>query len=96
MYKFKAKVQVYTGEAAWYYATLPQDIAREIDFEHGHHKAGFGSLRVKVTIGGTSWQTSIFTDTKSNSYMLPLKSDVRKAESIDAGDIIQIELEVIA
>lgn len=94
MYKFKAKVQVYQGESAWYYATLPQGIAREIDFGHGHHKAGFGSLRVKVSIGGTSWQTSIFTDTKTNSYMLPLKASVRQAESIDVGDIVEIELEV--
>lgn len=96
MHKFESKVKVYTGEAAWYYTTLPKNVAREIDFEHGHHKAGFGSLRVKVTIGDTSWQTSIFTDTKSNSYMLPLKSDVRKAESIDVGDTVRIELEVIA
>lgn len=94
MYKFKSKVSVYPGEVAWYFVTLPKSIAREIDFEHGHHKAGFGSLRVEVAIGDTSWQTSIFTDTKSNSYMLPIKSAVRKAEGIDAGDRVQINLEI--
>lgn len=94
MYRFKAKVQVYQGESAWYYATLPQGIAREIDFGHGHHKAGFGSLRVRVTIGQTSWQTSIFTDTKSSSYMLPLKVEVRKAEGIEVGNRVQIGLEI--
>ncbi len=74
--------------------TLPKSIAREIDFEHGHHKAGFGSLRVRVTIGQTSWQTSIFTDTKSSSYMLPLKVEVRKAEGIEVGNRVQIGLEI--
>ena len=87
-------MRVYPGAAAWYFVTLPKSIAREIDFEHGHHKAGFGSLRVSVVIGKTKWQTSIFTDTKSNSYMLPLKSAIRKAESIDFGDSVQINLEV--
>ncbi len=95
MHEFSAKVKVYPGAAAWYYVTLPKSVAREIDFEHGHHKAGFGSLRVKVIIGVTNWQTSIFTDTKSNSYMLPLKSAVRKAERIEAGDTVQIKLEVV-
>lgn len=95
MYKFSAKVKVYPGATAWYFATLPKSVAREIDFEHGHHKAGFGSLRVSVTIGQTKWQTSIFTDTKSNSYMLPLKTEVRKAENIDVDSIVQIELEII-
>lgn len=94
MYIFESKVQVYPGEVAWYYATLPQDIAREIDFEHGHHKAGFGSLRVQVTIRHTSWQTSIFTDSKSSSYMLPLKAEVRKAESLEVGKTVQIGLEI--
>lgn len=94
MYSFKSKVQVYPGAAAWYFVTLPKSIAREIDFEHGHHKAGFGSLRVRVTIGHTSWQTSIFTDNKSSSYMLPLKAEVRKAEDIEAGDEVDIQLEI--
>lgn len=94
MHEFNAKVKVYPGAAAWYFATLPKNIAREIDFEHGHHKAGFGSLRVKVIIGVTNWQTSIFTDTKSNSYMLPLKSAVRTAEGLEVGDTAQIKLEV--
>ncbi len=95
MYKFSTKVKVYPGEAAWYFATLPKSVAREIDFKHGHSKAGFGSLRVKVKIGTTNWQTSIFTDTKASSYMLPLKAEVRNAESIEAGDTAQIELEVL-
>lgn len=89
MHEFKSKVRVYPGAAAWYFVTLPKTIAREIDFEHGHHKAGFGSLRVKVTIGSTSWQTSIFTDTKSNSYMLPLKAEVRKAKEVCRGCVVR-------
>lgn len=95
MYSFKSKVQVYPGAAAWYFVTLPKDVAREIDFEHGHHKAGFGSLRVSVAIGHTKWQTSIFTDTKASSYMLPLKSEVRKAEGIEVGESLDIKLSVI-
>lgn len=95
MHKFRSKVSVYPGAAAWYFIILPKSVAREIDFVHGHHKAGFGSLRVKVTIGGTSWQTSIFTDTKARSYMLPLKAAVRKAEGIEAGESIGVKLEII-
>lgn len=50
MHKFSAKVKVYPGVAAWYFITLPNSIARQIDFEHSHHTAGFGSLLMGVTI----------------------------------------------
>ena len=57
-------------------------------------KRGWGSLPVKVAIGETSWNTSIFPDKKLGSYLLPIKSDVRKKELISAGNIVQLSLEI--
>ena len=93
-YSFKAKVWLYPGPAAWFFITLPQKIADEIDFYFSHQKRGWGSLPVKVTIGDTSWKTSIFPDKRSKSYILPLKKEVRKNEKIIEGSSVKITFEI--
>jgi hypothetical protein len=52
-------------------------------------------LRVKVTIGATEWQTSIFPDKKRATYVLPVKQAVRKAEGVTAGSTVDVDLVVI-
>jgi hypothetical protein len=94
-FSVEAKVWLYNGEkASWHFATIPEDTSAEISMFHGHNKAGWGSLPVTVTIGETSWKTSIFPDSKTKTYLLPLKAEVRKKEKIAVGDVITIKLEI--
>jgi hypothetical protein len=96
-FTFQAKVWLYPGEgASWHFATLPVEIADEITFLFGELKRGWGSLPVLVTVGATSWKTSIFPDKKSSSYLLPLKADVRKKEKFHAGDEVTFAVEVVS
>ncbi len=57
---------------------------------------GWGSLRVEVRIGATTWKTSVFPDKKSGTYILPVKADVRKKENIKAGQTTKLTVEVLA
>lgn len=89
--KFRAKIWVYSGMGGWHFATLPASLAKKI--RGGlQPRRGFGSVRVLARIGKTEWKTSIFPDTKSKSYLLPVKANVRKAERIIGGKTVQIEL----
>jgi hypothetical protein len=81
-YNISSKVIVYPGMGGWRFLVVPKKIGKEIKEKFGTHAAGWGSLRVTVTIGTTSWKTSIFPDKKAGTYLLPLKADVRKAEAI--------------
>lgn len=87
-YTFKSKVTVYPGMAAWRFLGLPAKEAGEIKEKYGKSAKGWGSLPVSVTIGETTWETSIFPDKKSGSYLLPLKGKIRKAESITDTDTV--------
>jgi len=58
-------------------------------------RRGWGSVRVKATIGKTSWNTSIFPDRKSDSFVLPVKADVRTKEEIGDGDTVGLRLDVM-
>ena len=59
-----------------------------------HLRSGFGSVRVKARIGKTHWDTSVFPDKASKSYLLPVKASVRKAEKLAAGKTVMIELDI--
>jgi hypothetical protein len=80
---------------SWVFVTLPDDESEEIRDVAGGVRRGFGSLRVRVTVGGTSWKTSIFPGSGGGAYVLPLKRPVRKAEGIDVGDVAKVTVELL-
>lgn len=61
-YDINEKVWLYPGKAAWHFVTIPKDISSDIDYYFAQNKRGWGSLPVSVTIGKTTWKTSIFPD----------------------------------
>jgi hypothetical protein len=92
---FDATVWEYEGPAAWYFVTVPVDDADVIADATAGRTGGFGSVRVEVTVGTTTWRTSLFPDTKAGSYLLPLKRHVRDAEGLDVGSPVQVRLRVL-
>jgi hypothetical protein len=46
-------------------------------------------------VGGTTWQTSIFPDRKTGTYVLPMKKAVRTAEHLLTGADVVAQLEVV-
>ena len=90
--EFTAVVRRYDGQAAWYFLTLPDELAEEI--RSRVERVGFGSVRVQVRIGATSWATSVFPDKESGSFVLPVKAAVRRAEDLDDGSPAHVLLTV--
>ena len=93
-YKIQTTVWLYPGMAGWHFVTIPQDISDDIKNQFGDMKRGWGSLPVNVTIGKTTWKTSIFPDKKSGGYLLPIKAEVRKKEGVLADNKITLLLEI--
>lgn len=82
-------------EDSWTFVSLPADASDEIRDVAGGRGRGFGSVRVRVTLGGTSWTTSVFPDSARGAYVLPIKRDVRRAEAVEAGDVATVTVELI-
>lgn len=79
---------------SWTFVSLPVDASEEIR-ELVVEPRGFGSRRVRATIGGTTWTTSIFPDGRQGSYVLPVKRAVRTAEGVEAGDVATVTVELL-
>ncbi len=95
-YEIDAVVWLYPGMAGWHFITIPQDVSEDITKQFKYLKRGWGSLPVKVTLGKTMWETSIFPDKKLKAYLLPIKAEIRKKEKIQSGDKVSIILEIKA
>jgi Domain of unknown function (DUF1905) len=82
------------GES-WTFVSLPTEASEEIRELVGGARRGFGAVKVRVTVGGSRWTTSIFPDSGRGAYVLPIKRAVRKAESLDPGDVATVTVELI-
>ncbi len=91
-YSLKLKVWLHPGHAGWHFVTVPKKESALIKETTKGIKRGWGSVRVRVTLGETTWDTSIFADAEFGTYLLPLKSDVRKKEKVEEGDVVKLEL----
>lgn len=93
-YTMKSKVWFYPGKAGWYFLTLAKEPSESIRKTFGPLARAWGSLPVTVTIGKSSWETSIFPGKKAGAYLLPLKAEVRKKEQIAEGDKITFSIAI--
>jgi hypothetical protein len=87
-FSLKAEVWLYPAPVAWHFVTIPPNVSTEIKAHFGKQRVGWGSVPVTITLGKTTWKTSIFPDKKLHAYLLPIKAEARKKEGVKAGDMI--------
>jgi Domain of unknown function (DUF1905) len=82
--------------ASWHFLTIAGQVADDIHATvlmrrmEGGPKRGWGSIKVRATIGDTSWETSIFPAKDLGGWLLPVKAAVRKAEGLIVGDAVTV------
>lgn len=95
--KTKAKLWIYPGESAqWHFVSItdkPAGLLRKS--QEGKKRVGWGSIKVRATIGKSTWDTSVFPEKGSQAYLLPVKAGIRKSESIQSGDTVSVVLELL-
>jgi Domain of unknown function (DUF1905) len=95
VYAFRAKLWQYHGPGAWYFISVPPDVADDIRARYGAQASGFGSIKVEATVRETQWTTSLFPDKTRRTYLLPIKKAVRVAENLDVGDVTMVRLRLM-
>lgn len=81
MYTVVGKLELFDMAAPWTYLPIPIDKVPDVK------PGGWGSIPVEVTIGKTTWVTSIFP-LKKEGYFLPVKKLVLKSENLKVGDVV--------
>jgi hypothetical protein len=82
-YEFTASPWQYPAEMGWIFISLPKELAKEIRDNLQFLEEGWGRMKVTAKVGNTEWETAIWFDTKHDTYLLPLKAEIRKKEKIE-------------
>ncbi len=95
-YEFSSELFVWQGgQASWYFIRVPVGPSQELREQMEGLTNGFGSIRVEVAVEESVWRTSLFPDSSSNTYLLPVKKQVRRAAEIEEGDIVDVSIVVL-
>ncbi|HEY7931216.1 MAG TPA: DUF1905 domain-containing protein [Acidimicrobiales bacterium] len=93
MWEFRGTILFWRGPSPYYFVSIPEhestqiaDIAKSVTY-------GWGVIPVEVTLGTTTWQTSLIP--KDGVYLVPLKVAVRTAEHLQVDDVIKVRVRVI-
>ena len=92
-FEFTGEIWHWRGPSPFHFVTVPEEQAADIQALAADVTYGWGMIPVQVRLGGTSWKTSLFP--KDGGYVLPLKDSVRRAESVELGDMVDVELTVL-
>ena len=93
---FDARLWTWDARRAdsWVFVSLPAGVSEEIRARTAGQRRGFGSVRVRATVGATTWATSIFPDAARGAFVLPVKRAVRTAENLAEGDTATVRIEL--
>ncbi len=90
--EFTGEVWFWKGPSPWYFVTVPDEECAELEATSAFVSYGWGMIPVAARIGDTGWKTALWP--KDGSYVVPLKAMVRRAEGLDVGDTVGVQLSV--
>jgi uncharacterized protein DUF1905 len=88
--EFSGELWFWKGPAPWHFITVTDEECAELEAASAVVTYGWGMIPVAAQIGATNWKTSLFP--KDGRYILPVKTKVRQAESLELGDTITVRL----
>jgi Domain of unknown function (DUF1905) len=90
--KFQATVIHWRGPSPFFFAPIPAEHVVDVRQAAKLVTYGWGMIPVKAAIGGVAFGTSLFP--KDDTYLLPIKAEVRKKRNITVGDTIDVDMTI--
>lgn len=91
-HEFTGEVWEWRGPAPYHFVSVPMELCEDVRDAAEIVSYGWGMVPVRLRIGGTTWTTSLWP--KDGGYVVPLKDKVRRAETIELGDVVTVSLEI--
>jgi hypothetical protein len=91
-YQFTAEPWECGEKGSWVFVALPEKMSKEIRKLFQSEEEGWGRLKATAKIGNSEWKTAIWYDKKKNTYLLPVKTAIRKKEHVSVGEPVNAEV----
>lgn len=89
---FSGEVVEWRGPAPFLFVPIAEEHVAELRFAAREASYGWGCVPVKARIGETEFVTSLFP--RGETYFLPVKVAVQRAEQVSVGDRINAAITV--
>lgn len=89
--RFSGTVISWRGPAPYLFVPLPAELSAALKTDP-HLSYGWGCIPAQASIGRTTFSTSLMP--RQGTYLLPLKMAVQRAELVEAGTVLHVELTV--
>ena len=76
-YSFTAKLWQHKAPGGWYFVSLPVDLSKEIRQNLQWQEEGWGRMKAVAQTGAIKWESAIWFDSKRETYLLPVKAEIR-------------------
>jgi len=87
-FSFDTRIIEWRGPAPYFYAPVPAEHLEELRRVAKIVSYGWGCVPVEAKIGRITFTTSLFP--KADTYLLPIKTAVRRKTNVTAGDMISV------
>lgn len=91
-YSFSGKIWKHESTGAWFFVSMPKDLSLEIRSQLQWQEEGWGRMKASARIKNVEWKTAIWFDKKKNTYLLPLKKEIRRKAHLELDDVISVEV----
>jgi hypothetical protein len=90
--EFSGELWYWRGPSPYHFVTVPEEACIGLRAVSPAVSYGWGMIPVRVRIGGSVWETSLFP--KDGGYVVPIKDIIRHAEGLADGDMATLELAI--
>ena len=91
-FEFSNEIWEWRGPAPFYFVSVPEDQAEQIREAAKLLTYGWGMIPVQATIGHIEFKTSMFA--KNGTYVVPIKNLVRLPLKLEAGQTIDVTIQM--
>lgn len=91
-YQFCSQMWQYNSPNGWYFISIPKGISKEIRSNLKWQEEGWGRMKAIAEINQNNWKTAIWFDTKLDTYILPIKSEIRKSSNLTINTDIIVQI----
>ena len=90
--EFGGELWHWRGPSPFHFVTVPEDACLALRAVASSVSYGWGMIPVRVRIGTTEWETSLFP--KDGAYVVPVKDVIRQAEALTDGMVVTVRLSI--
>jgi hypothetical protein len=90
--QFSGELWYWRGPAPFHFVSVPDEECGALEAASPLVSYGWGMIPAAVRIGRTDFRTALWP--RDGGYVVPVKTDVRRAEKLELGDTVKVRLTI--